>query len=127
MSANHPQATVRSRPVAGIRSVCSGVQAVCGAEYAVATARCNVVGDMGIVADTSGATAMLLYILPVAQAPWLYIQLAVTVAWIALLALDVRKHGRKGLRVLLLAPLVVVAWWLAMVGDVLDHCVAAGC
>lgn len=52
---------------------------------------------------------MLFYILPIAEPPWLYLQVAIAIAWIALAVFDVRKNGRKGLRVLLLAPLVVVA------------------
>jgi 4-hydroxybenzoate polyprenyltransferase len=70
---------------------------------------------------------MLLYILPVAEAPWLYLQIAAAIAWITLLVFDVRKNGRKGLRVLLFAPLVVVAFWLAMIGSVLDSCATSGC
>ena len=70
---------------------------------------------------------MLFYILPIADPPWLYLQVATAVAWIALAVFDVRKNGRKGLRVLLLAPLVVVAFWLAMIGSVLDSCATAGC
>lgn len=70
---------------------------------------------------------MLFYILPIAEPPWLYLQVAIAIAWIALAVFDVRKNGRKGLRVLLLAPLVVVAFWLAMIGSVLDSCATAGC
>jgi hypothetical protein len=70
---------------------------------------------------------MLFYILPIAQTPWLYLQLVIAVAWIALLVFDVRKNGRKGLRVLLLAPLVVVAFWFVMIGNILDSCGKVGC
>jgi 4-hydroxybenzoate polyprenyltransferase len=70
---------------------------------------------------------MLFYVLPIAQTPWLYLQVAIAVASIALLVFDVCKHGRKGFRVLLLAPLVVVAFWLVMIGNILDSCGKVGC
>ena len=71
--------------------------------------------------------AMLFYSLPIAQPPWLYLQIAIASAWIALVVLDVRKNGRKGLRTLLLGPLVVVAFWLVTIGNVLDSCSKVGC
>lgn len=70
---------------------------------------------------------MLFYILPIAQTPWLYVQIAIAIAWIALLAFDVRKNGRKGLRVLLLTPLVVAAFWLVVLGNALENCASVGC
>lgn len=70
---------------------------------------------------------MLFYTLPIAQTPWLYVQIAVVITWLLLLAFDVRKNGRKGLRVLLMAPLVVAAFWLVMIGNVLDSCATVGC
>lgn len=76
---------------------------------------------------SSAGEQMLFYILPIAQTPWLYVQIAVVIAWLFLLAFDVRKNGRKGLRVLLLAPLVVAAFWLVMIGNVLDSCATVGC
>lgn len=70
---------------------------------------------------------MLFYILPIAQPPWLYLQILIAGAWIALLVFDVRENGRKGLRTLLLAPLVVVAFWLVMIGNILESCSKVGC
>ena len=70
---------------------------------------------------------MLFYILPIAQPPWLYLQIAIAGAWMALVVFDVRRNGRKGLRTLLPAPLVVAAFWLVAIGNVLDSCAKVGC